>query len=192
MVLFDIHGAAAAGRFGMMLTVMTAMQAASLAWIETRRPLFGVLIAERRFKELDMLFFRMSKIAVVLLTVGVTLFTAGVEVASRLPYWFFERISERVPETSSVLIYGVGLIVMQLAQCTNLYVRAHKRDPFMLAAIISNLLIAVFVFVLGRSYGIPGVAIGYAVGVSVVQTPLWVGIWYRTRRAWHQEMSANV
>lgn len=188
LVLFDVHGAAMAGRFGMMLTVMTAMQAASLAWIETRRPLFGALIAERRFQELDVLFFRMSKIAVGLLAVGVILFVAGVEVASRLPHWFFERITERLPETTSVLIYGAGLIVMQLAQCTNLYVRAHKRDPFLTAAVVSNVIIAVLVFVLGRQYGILGVVIGYAVGVSFVQTPLWVGIWYRTRKAWHQEV----
>lgn len=187
LVLFDIHGAAIAGRFGMMLTIMTALQAASLAWIETRRPLFGSLIAERRFVELDALFFRMSKIAVGLLAAGVVLFVCGVEVASRLPYWFFQRISERLPEATSVMIYGAGLIVMQLAQCTNLYVRAHKRDPFLLAAIVSNTVIALLVFALGRAYGIQGVAIGYALGVSVVQTPLWVGIWYRTRHAWHQE-----
>lgn len=192
LVLFDVHGAATAGRFGMMLTVMTAMQSASLAWIETRRPSFGALIAEGRFEELDVLFFRMSKIAIGLLAAGIIMFSVGVEVASRLPYWFFERISERLPTTSSVAVYGTGLIVMQLAQCTNLYVRAHKRDPFMLAATISNLAIAALIFVLGRSYGIPGVALGYAVGVSFVQTPLWVGIWYRTRNAWHQEVNANV
>lgn len=191
LVLFNQHGAAAAGRYGMMLTIMTAMQAASLAWIETRRPLFGGLIAERQYDKLDDLFFRMSRISVGLLSAGVIVFAAGVEVASWSSHWFLERISERLPNSSTVLIFGVGLIVMQLAQCTNIYVRAHKKDPFLLAAVVSNVVIGILVFALGYKFEIEGVAWGYSLGITFVQTPLWVGIWYRTRKAWHNGDGLN-
>jgi len=83
------------------------------------------------------------------------------------------------------LLLAAALIIMQLAQCTNIYVRAHKRDPFLLAAILANTSTAALVFLLGREFGAAGVAGGYLLGVSVVQVPLWVAIWYRTRIRWH-------
>ena len=104
-----------------------------------------------------------------------------------MPYWFFQKIADRLPDLLTVTLFSVGLVVMQLAQCTNIYVRAHKKDPFLLAAIVSNLSIAVLVFWLGQKYGMTGVAAGYLLGVSVVQVPLWVGIWWKTRIEWHSD-----
>lgn len=171
----------------MMWTIFVAMQAASMSWIETRRPLFGRLIAEKNYKELDTLFFRMSRISIMLLLTGTSLFTAGVWIVNQLPFWFFQRIADRLPGVMPTALFAVALVVMQLAQCTNIYVRAHKRDPFLLAAIVSNLTIASLVFWLGSTQGIVGVAIGYLAGVSIVQVPLWVVIWWRIRIEWHSD-----
>ena len=187
LVVLKCHGAAVSGKFGMMWTIFVALQAASLSWIETRRPLFGRLIAERNYRELDAIFFRMSRISILLLAAGTLLFTAGVWLTNQLPYWFFQRIAERLPGVVPTAMFAFALIIMQLAQCTNIYVRAHKRDPFLLAAIVSNLTIACLVFWLGKEHVIFGVALGYLIGVSVVQVPLWVGIWWQTRRDWHSE-----
>lgn len=187
LVVLKCHGASVSGKFGMMWTIFVALQAASLSWIETRRPLFGRLIAEKNYAELDSVFFRMSRICTLLLLAGTTAFTFGVWLVNRLPYWFFERIAERLPDVLPTALFALALVIMQLAQCTNIYVRAHKRDPFLLAAVVSNLSIASLVFWLGRDYGILGVAIGYLMGVSLIQVPLWVGIWWRTRQDWHTD-----
>ncbi len=187
LVVLKCHGASASGKFGMMWTIFVAMQAASMSWIETRRPLFGRLIAEKNYKELDTLFFRMSRISIMLLLTGTSLFTAGVWIVNQLPFWFFQRIADRLPGVMPTALFAVALVVMQLAQCTNIYVRAHKRDPFLLAAIVSNLTIASLVFWLGSTQGIVGVAIGYLAGVSIVQVPLWVVIWWRIRIEWHSD-----
>lgn len=187
LVIIKCHGAAASGRYGMMWTIFVAIQAASLSWIETRRPRFGQLIAEKDYVALDDLFFRMSRISLLLLTAGVSLFTLGVWVVNQLPYWFFERIASRLPDVLPTAIFAVAMVIMQLAQCTNIYVRAHKKDPFLLAAIVSNLTIAGLVLWLGTAHGIIGVAIGYLIGVALVQVPLWVIIWSRTRQAWHSD-----
>ena len=187
LVVLKFHGAAIAGKFGMMSTILVAMQAASLSWIETRRPLFGQLIAQKNYSKLDETFFRMSRISITLLATGTLLFTIGVFVVNQLPYWFFQRIADRLPDVTTAALFSAGLVVMQFAQCTNIYVRAHKRDPFLAAAIVSNLTIAALVFWLGKEYGMTGVAGGYLIGVAVVQVPLWVGIWWRTRAIWHSE-----
>jgi len=148
------------------------------------------LIAEQAWRQLDETFFRMSRISITLLAAGATAFTLGVWIAGLLPWWFFERISARLPGVVPTLLLSLALVIMQLAQCTNIYVRAHKKDPFLLAAVVSNISIALLVFVLGRELGATGVALGYLIGVSLVQVPWWVGIWWRTRAQWHTEGAA--
>ncbi len=177
-----------AARFGMMWTILTAIQAASLAWVETRRPLFGTLIAGRKFAELDENFFRLSRISVLLMAAGGTAFSLGVWVVGHWSNWFFDRIAARLPDVSVAAIASLALVVMHFAQCANLYVRAHKRDPFMAAAIVSNVTIASLVYWLGTRHGMIGVAVGYLAGVSLVAVPLITAIWWVTRRKWHREV----
>ncbi|HIF00838.1 MAG TPA: hypothetical protein EYQ63_28495 [Fuerstia sp.] len=187
LVIFKCHGEAMGGRFGLMWTVLTALQSASMAWVETRRPLFGQLIAERKYEELDRLFFRLSRISLILIAVGGATFTAGVYVVNEFPNTIFTHIASRVPDVWSTAIFAMAFFAFQPALCTNIYVRAHKRDPFLIPAIVSSLTIAVLVFWLGRAYGIEGSGYGYLLGVGVVQTPLWVLVWYRCRKSWHAE-----
>lgn len=187
LVIIKCHGPAVSGRYGMMWTIFVALQAASLSWIDTRRPRFGQLIAEKNYVELDTLFFRMSRISILLLAAGTSLFTLGVWLVNQLPYWFFERIAAKLPGVLPTAILAVALVIMQFAQCTNIYVRAHKQDPFLLAAVVSNLTIAGLILWLGRDHGIIGATTGYLLGVSLVQVPIWVTIWWKTRRAWHAD-----
>ncbi|MEZ6063170.1 MAG: hypothetical protein R3C19_22725 [Planctomycetaceae bacterium] len=174
-----------AAQYGMMWTILAAMQAASLSWVETRRPLFGTLIAERRFAELDDSFFRLSRISILLMAAGGAAFSTGVWVVGNWSNWFFDRIAARLPDVKVAAILSLAMVVMHLAQCTNIYVRAHKRDPFLAASIVSNIAIASLVFWLGTNYGMSGVVLGYLAGVSIVQVPLWLSIWHVTRRDWH-------
>ncbi len=191
LVIVKYHGLAVSGRFGMMWTILVALQAASLSWIDTRRPLFGQLIAERKFRALDEMFFRVSRVSVLLLATGGLLFTVGIWIFNQLPYWGCQRIADRLPDAATTGVFSLALVILQLAQCSNIYVRAHKKDPFLLAAIISSSSIAVLVFWLGKQHGVWGVGIGYLFGVAVIQTPYWLIIWAATRRLWHSEKAVR-
>lgn len=185
LVIFRWHGESAAGRLGMTWTILTALQSASMAWIETRRPQFGTLIADSRFNELDRLFFRLTRLAVGLMTSAAVLFTSAVWWIGTRQEWLFERLSGRMLPVESTALFALALVVLQISLCTNLYVRAHKRDPFLVAAVISSCTIAGLEFWLGRAQGVQGVAVGYLIGVSCVQFPLWTLIWWHSRRSWH-------
>lgn len=185
LVLFKAHGEEVGGRFGLMWTVLSAIQGAALTWVDTRRPLFGQLIAEKNYAELDRLFFRLTRISMTLIAGGAILFTTGVYVVNAFPNEIFARIADRVPDVWSTAIFAAAFILFHPAMCTNLYVRAHKRDPFLVPAVVSSLSIAGLVFWLGREYGIRGSGIGYLIGVGAIQTPLWVSVWWNTRRQWH-------
>jgi hypothetical protein len=57
-VLFAYQGAVVAGQMGMSLSIATALNTLALAWINTKAPMFGLLIARGEFAALDRLFFR--------------------------------------------------------------------------------------------------------------------------------------
>lgn len=190
LVLFKVHGEATGGRFGLMWTVLTAVQSASMAWVETRRPLFGQLIAEKNYTELDRQFFRMSQISMALVLAGATLVVSGVYVVNEFDLPYFDHIADRLPTPLATLTFAVAFVSYQPALCTNLYVRAHKRDPFLIPAIVSSLSIATLVSVLGWHYSIQGAGIGYLIGVGAIQSPIWVTVWLVTRRRWHQQGGA--
>jgi len=82
------------------------------------------------------------------------------------------------------------MLVLQPALCTNLYVRAHKRDPFLAAAVVSSSWVAILQLAFGRSLGTSGVALGYLLGTAFIQTPLWLAIWANARREWHRDNPA--
>lgn len=192
LVVFRYFGEGQAARLGMTWTILTALQSASLAWIETRRPRFGSLIAAGDYQELDRLFFHLTRMSLSIMAVGATAFTAGVWFLGTRSESLLIRLSGRLLPVAPTALFAVALTLLQFALCTNLYVRAHKRDPFLTASIVSGLTIAGLEFWLGRLWGVTGVAAGYAIGVSLVQVPLWTVIWWSARRQWHPGGAAHV
>jgi len=178
-------------RLGMTLTILVALQSASLAWVETKRPLFGSLIADHRYEELDRVFFRVAGISVAMMSAGAMLLLAFVTIVNFRDEWICVRFAGRLLPISLVLVYGIAFIANQPGLCANLYVRAHKRDPFLVVTIISNIALATLQIVLGRLSGVAGVAYGYLLGISLVQTPLLLAVWWKTRQEWHSPADAE-
>ncbi len=192
LLIFKDRPEGEATQLGMTWTILTALQAASLAWIETRRPMFGVLIAARKFADLDHLFFRLTRLSMLIMTTAVTCFCLTVWWMGTRSEWLFERLADRMLPVGSTAMFAVAMVLLQFALCTNLYVRAHKRDPFLAASIITSLTVASLQVLLGKHYGCSGVAAGYLLGIGCVQVPLWTIIWARSRREWHRPEVVDV
>ncbi len=174
-------------------TILTALQAASLAWIETRRPQFGSLIAARHYHELDRLFFRLTRLSILAMSTAACAFCIAVWWIGTREEALLVKLSARMLGLQATLLFSLAMVIYQFALCTNLYVRAHKKDPFLTAAIVSSLTIATLEVWLGRIMGGSGVALGYLLGISLVQVPLWTLIWWNSRRDWHRDShSLNV
>jgi len=187
LVIFRFHGEGEAGRLGMTWTVLTAVQSASMAWLETHRPQMGIFIAKRCWTELDRLFFRNAFRAVAGLAAGLLLFCGTVFWLGTGTDWLSVRLSQRLLPIYPTLLFSLALLSLQPAMCANLYVRAHKQDPFLAAAVVSSTWIALLQLAFGRSLGTSGVALGYLLGTAFLQTPLWLAIWAQTRREWHRD-----
>ena len=185
LLIFKGRPEGEAAQLGMTWTILSALQGASLAWIETRRPMFGALIAARKFRELDQLFFRMMQLSMLVMTSAAISFSLTVWWMGTRNEWIFERLAGRMLPLGPTVMFAAAMVLYQFALCTNLYVRAHKRDPFLLASIVSSLTLAAFQVWLGKQHGSSGVAAGYLLGIGCVQVPLWTLIWLRTRKEWH-------
>lgn len=192
LLIFKDRPAGEATRLGMTWTILTALQAASLAWIETRRPVFGSLIAARKYGELDQLFFKLTRLSMLVMTTVVTCFCLTVWWMGTRSEWLFDRLSGRMLPVGPTAMFALAMILLQFALCTNLYVRAHKRDPYLKASIISSLSVATLEVWLGTLYGCDGIAAGYLLGIGCVQLPLWTLIWAQARKEWHGSEEVHV
>lgn len=172
-------------RLGMTWTILTAIQTAAFAWVETRRPVFGSLIAVRRYSELDSLFFRQVRTSAGVLVGASLCFTLCVYGINRRDEWLFVRLSERLLPVTETALLSAGFIAYLPAMCASIYVRAHKRDPFLIASTISNLSVAVCQLIAGWKYGVPGIVTGYFLAIALLQTPWLLIIWWKVRREWH-------
>lgn len=184
-VMFQYHGDGVAGRMGMTWSILTALQTAAFAWVETRRPLFGELIVERRFDRLDAVFYRLTTISIVVLASGCGLFCVGLLVLRNWDWWLAQRVSERLLDPLPTLLLCVATVILQVSRCQNIYIRAHKKDPFLIPASIANGMNILLIWLLGWRFGPIGAAAGFLATVSVVIFPWWLRIWHQCRRSWH-------
>lgn len=189
-VMFAFHGAEVAGRMGMTWSVLMNIQLAAFVWVRTRAPRYGELISRRNYATLDREFFRGMTVslaavlaalaALVLLVIG--LGNSGVPALRSLAHRFLE------PYT--LLVFGVGLIPIHVAQCFSVYLRSHKQDPLLGIMVVSNTLIGLAVFWFGSRYGPLAAGWGFTVVAMLVTMPGVAAIWLICRRQWHRQPDA--
>lgn len=180
-VMFHYHGAAVAGRMGMTWQIVGALQAVGMAWVTTKVPRFGMLIAQKDYKTLDRFWIRTS-------LVSISVVCSGAVVLWFLLYglnMFHFTLAQRLLSPLPAGVFLLSCILMQISQCQTAYLRAHKQEPIVVMSVTSSLLIGLLVWLLGSRFGAIGAAWGYlgVMGVGVIwETKIWV----RCRAEWHR------
>ncbi len=100
-VLFTYQGPAAAGQMGLSLSVMLAVFGVGLAWVNTKGPVFGTLIARREFQQLDVLFRRALRQSFAVVFLGGLLVWAAVLALNIAGHRLSERMLAPGPFASS-------------------------------------------------------------------------------------------
>lgn len=193
-VIFAYQGAAEAGRLGMTWTILTALQGAAQAWIQTRIPQFGALIARREYAELERLFQRAAIVSFVLLAVGGAAFCLVVlglhgladesNTAKYSMVWLASRIANRLLDPLATVLFTLFAVLWHIIQCEVIYVRAHRRDPFLRVSLIGHCISGALIWGLGSRFGALGVVSGLLVVECGLFLPVIHGLW-RDCRADH-------
>jgi len=163
-IIFKYHGAIEAGRIGMSMQIIGAIQALGLVWLQSKAPMFGGLIAKKDFVALDTVWKRSAKysiVAVLVMGIGLTLVVAMGN-AMQIP------IVERIVGPMQFGVLALALIFSQFLQAEAAYLRAFKREPFLVVGVVGGILAGLLIWYLGMNMGITGAIIGYALSMGFV------------------------
>ena len=184
-VMFHYHGPVVAGQMGMTWQLVTALGSLAMAWVATKVPRFGILVAKKNYTELDRFFFRTSGISMGVISLGAVLLWLLVYGLN----YFEHPLAQRLLSPLPFGLFIVGTVLGQIAQCQSAYLRAHKKEPFLLYSFVYGLLNGIVVWFLGSRFGAIGASVGYLSVMTLVSVPLGSYIWVTCRRKWHADYS---
>lgn len=186
-VMYQSHGAVVAGQMGMTWTILTALESAAYAWVHARTPLFGILIARRDWRELDRVYQRLFWISWTVYLMGILGVIGAVAALNGAPFPLAQKLAHRLLPVTPTAILAAAFLLIHAPRCQTLYLRAHKRDPLLVAGVVVQGLIGILVVILGHRFGPTGAAVGLLSVVMFLYVPWWTWIWSTSRRAWHAE-----
>lgn len=180
-VLFAYRGPVEAGQMGMSLGITTAISSLALAWMNTKMAPFGALVAKHEWTSLDSIFFRTMKQSFAVCFVGCSIAWAillEVNIANL-------RISERLLPPASFGLLLVATLVNNIVFSEAVYLRSHKKEPFLWLSILNGVLTGLSTWLLGRSFGPIGMLAGYLFISAVVGLGGGTIVFLSKRAEWH-------
>lgn len=179
-ILFHFHGPVVAGQFGMSLGLVGALGNVAAMWSTPRGPQFAVMIARKEYKALDQILYRIIAVTLGVLLAGGLALWLLVYVLNVINHPFATRLLPPLP--MALLLFGV--VAALALHPTGVYLRAHKKEPYVAMSIVAGLLIGLLSLVLGRKFGAIGVSTAYLVS-NLILFPWGLFIFYRCRHEWH-------
>jgi hypothetical protein len=179
-VLFRFHGPEVAGQMGMTLSIWNAILVTCSTWMTVKAPGFGKLISLKSWTELDLQFYRTLKQSVV-----VTIMICVLALAVIYAIQTHTHLGDRLIPVKYVSFMFIALFAQVLISSLAIYLRAHKREPFLLLSVFTALLQAISVITIGRIYSYQGITAGFAIINMLVFLPLAFMIWIRCKGEWH-------
>ena len=137
----------------------------------------------RRFKELDKLFYHLTLMSVTVVLVGSLFAWSLVYFLDTRDFSFAARILPLLP---TGLLF-LSTVFMQISFCQAAYLRAHKKEPFLVLSIVQGLLTCTCLWLFGKYFGVLGMISGYLLVVSLFTLPYGTWVWKRCKDDWHRD-----
>jgi O-antigen/teichoic acid export membrane protein len=176
--LFLLRSPAEAGQMGMSLSIGGYMWQVVLSWTSTKATPFGQMIARREFATLDRQFGRTLRQSLLILVVLLALCMVAIIAIQR----FFPTFAHRMISPWDFILLFLAVIGMFIVQCQAIYLRAHKREPFLWQSLGTALLTCLGIALLVPRLGTFGAASAYAFSATIVALPWATIIFYKMRK----------
>lgn len=184
-ILFATEGAVVAGQMGMTIYALSAIQAFTMSWQNTKVPQYSKLISLRKYTELDCLFNKTLRQMVSICTFLLAFFIVVIWILNATQLKFGDSIlAERFLSFLPIILLMITIFLNQFINSWATYLRCHKQEPFLVYSICSGLACCFSTVVMGNVFGLYGVIIGYTF-ITIVFFP-WAFIIFRTKKnLWH-------
>lgn len=176
--LFLLRGPTEAGQMGMSINIAAYLWTVVLAWMSTKATPFGQMIARGDFERLDRSFFRTLRQAVAVLGALALSCMLGVLAVQR----FVPRVAARMVSPPLFALLLLTALTTLVIQSEAVYLRAHKREPFVLQSVTVASLTLLGIVVLVPRWGVVGSTVTYFLCAGVLGLALSTAIFQKWRR----------
>jgi hypothetical protein len=186
-VLFVTEGPVIAGKMGMTLAVLNAIYALTFSWLSTKIPVFSKYIALRKYKRLDVLFYRTFKQSAFINGLGLIFFLIVIIILNQYQVKIQnEKISDRFLEFPFLIFMIIPFFLNHLVASWATYLRCYKKEPMLIQSIVIGILCAFSIFYFGYKFGLRGLTLGYMI-VSIISI-IWAYLIFITKKKeWQRE-----
>jgi hypothetical protein len=178
-VIFRQLGPEEAGRYGFGMSISNFITFLATNWLSTKSAIWGQMAARKEWNSMDALFYKVmpQAVGVATLVSAIALLLLPV-----LKDWV-PRFSGRVPEWRVLLTLCLVSILTQLVYAQALYLRAHKREPFLANSIFGAVTMSIGLFCFTHSSAF---SISLMYFLLTVLGTIWTSIvFYYCRSHWH-------
>ena len=138
-----LSGPVLAGKVGLTIRLVRIIADTSLVWIRTKAPIFGQLISQKNYKDLEHIFWKNLRISFALSIAGYFVFNFLVLFMNFKNY----EIINRILNPTSIFYLSIAFCINGLIVGSSYYLRAHKIEPFLLPSIVGALSSTVLAYI---------------------------------------------
>ena len=170
-IIFSVMGPADAGRFGLTLSLTTAIHTVALSFVYARAPSFGTLVASGKADELRRTWRSATLKSLFIAVLGYCSLMTGV---ASLRY-LRPDLGTRILPLSCLAFMCLAQIANLVGTAAALYMRAHKTEPMMGVSLCMAVAIPLAGFLGARAGSLLGLTIAYALTMCIFMGALpWI------------------
>lgn len=139
-----------AGQVGMSVALISAATGVSNAWIITKVPIINILVAQKKYVELDNIFKKSFIQSVIIQFILFIILILGMVFLSN----YLPRYSERFLDIKNTILLMLPQFTQLIIIFLSVYLRAHKEEPLMWVTLIQSILIFISVIFIFRLYNL--------------------------------------
>ena len=179
--LFAYRGPVAAGKMGMSLSFANAVMVIAMAWVSTKNAPFGTLIAQKRYLQLDALFFRALRHSVFVAGLGIIVIWS----AATYLYSAHNRYAEKLLSPVPFALLLIAALLNHVFASMAIYLRAHKQEKLFQLSLSIAVAVLISNYFFARISGALGMVAGYLVIMVILGLGGGTLIFNKYRRLWH-------
>lgn len=180
-LVFSKYGAAAAGKVGYSLSIITAIYGVSNVWSFLAIPKYNMAVERKEWKYMDQMMKKNICYSIAVYIIGIV-FLLGVY---HIPL-FRTRFEGRVLPPISIAILAAGYFLLVISYGLSTYLRAHKKEPFMIPSLLNGIIGTLFTILFFNLFGVNYIFAGILIA-NIIVLPISIKIWSDFREKWHIE-----